>query len=433
MALGFEDPKTNAPLSRVASPSLQGPSLGNVSSDATVAGQMDKILSSNSPLLQRAKTRAAQAANSRGLLNSSMGVQAGEEAVLTTAMPMAQQDASTYANQGLVNQGAQNQFSTAANKYNTDSAMSQQQFGQNFQLSDQQYGQQTGTGAYRGQGLIGANLQSQLALQKGQQDFSASEAALGRTQQTALQEGQQGFASGEAALGRTQQTALQEGQQDFASGESALGRTQQTALQEGQQGFASGESALGRTQQTALQEGQQDFASGEAALGRTQQTALQEGQQDFASGESELDRTQQVTLMRDAHKNAVSTAKTQQEYEQANLTLKNGLQEELLELGQDNDLELAKMNSDLATGKMSAEVYANTQGAYLSSVSELVRQTQITVGEIQMTEGISAADKKKMLADQATLLKAHMKQQKTLYEGAATWDQSWADMPSDNV
>jgi hypothetical protein len=340
-----------------------------------------------------------------------MGVQAGEEAVLTTAMPMAQQDASTYANQGLVNQGAQNQFSTAANKYNTDSAMSQQQFGQNFQLSDQQYGQQTGTGAYRGQGLIGANLQSQLALQKGQQDFSASEAALGRTQQTALQEGQQGFASGEAALGRTQQTALQEGQQDFASGESALGRTQQTALQEGQQGFA----------------------SGEAALGRTQQTALQEGQQDFASGESELDRTQQVTLMRDAHKNAVSTAKTQQEYEQANLTLKNGLQEELLELGQDNDLELAKMNSDLATGKMSAEVYANTQGAYLSSVSELVRQTQITVGEIQMTEGISAADKKLMLADQATLLKAHMKQQKTLYEGAATWDQSWADMPSDNV
>ena len=433
MALGFEDPKTNAPLSRVASPSLQGPSLGNVSSDATVAGQMDKILSSNSPLLQRAKTRAAQAANSRGLLNSSMGVQAGEEAVLTTAMPMAQQDASTYANQGLVNQGAQNQFSTAANKYNTDSAMSQQQFGQNFQLSDQQYGQQTGTGAYRGQGLIGANLQSQLALQKGQQDFSASEAALGRTQQTALQEGQQGFASGEAALGRTQQTALQEGQQDFASGESALGRTQQTALQEGQQGFASGEAALGRTQQTALQEGQQDFASGESALGRTQQTALQEGQQDFASGESELDRTQQVTLMRDAHKNAVSTAKTQQEYEQANLTLKNGLQEELLELGQDNDLELAKMNSDLATGKMSAEVYANTQGAYLSSVSELVRQTQITVGEIQMTEGISAADKKLMLADQATLLKAHMKQQKTLYEGAATWDQSWADMPSDNV
>ena len=367
MALGFKDPDMNAPSPQVTAPALQAPTMGSVSSDATVAGQMDKILSSNSPLLQRAKTRAAQAANSRGLLNSSMGVQAGEEAVLTTAMPMAQQDASTYANQGLVNQGAQNQFSTAANKYNTDSAMSQQQFGQNFQLSDQQYGQQTGTGAYRGQGLIGANLQSQLALQKGQQDFSASEAALGRTQQTALQEGQQGF------------------------------------------------------------------ASGEAALGRTQQTALQEGQQDFASGESELDRTQQVTLMRDAHKNAVSTAKTQQEYEQANLTLKNGLQEELLELGQDNDLELAKMNSDLATGKMSAEVYANTQGAYLSSVSELVRQTQITVGEIQMTEGISAADKKLMLADQATLLKAHMKQQKTLYEGAATWDQSWADMPSDNV
>jgi len=91
------------------------------------------------------------------------------------------------------------------------------------------------------------------------------------------------------------------------------------------------------------------------------------------------------------------------------------------------------MDGDLQMGKISAEVYANTQGAYLQSVSELVRQTQITVGEIQMKEGISAEDKSKMMADQATLLTAHMAAQKSMYQGAATWDQDWANMPSDNV
>ena len=388
MALGFKNPDVNAPSPQVTAPALQAPTMGNVSSDSTVAGQMDKILSSSSPLLQRAKTRAAQAANSRGLLNSSMGVQAGEEAVLTTAMPMAQQDAATYANQGLVNQGAQNQFSTAANKYGTDSAMNKQQFGQNFQLQEQQFGQQTGTGAYGGKGLIGTNLQSQLALQKGQQDFSASEAALGRTQQTGLQKGQQDFSASEAALGRTQQTGMLQSQQGFAAGESALSRQQQTGLQEGQQGFAASESALGRQQQ--------------------------------------------LTAMREDHKNAMSSAETAQEYGQANMTMQNSLQKQLVSLGHTNDIAMKTMDGDLQMGKISAEVYANTQGAYLQSVSELVRQTQITVGEIQMKEGISAEDKTKMMADQATLLTAHMAAQKQMYQGAATWDQDWANMPSGN-
>ena len=389
MALGFENPEKNAPLPQVNAPTLQGPTSRQVSSDETVAGQMDKILSSNSPLLQRAKTRAAQAANSRGLLNSSMGVQAGEEAVLTTAMPMAQQAATAYNQQGLANQNAQNQFSSAANKYSTDSAMDQQRYGQGFQLAEQQYGQQTGTGAYGGQGLIGANLQSQLALQQSRQSHDATQSQLGREQQTALQQGQQGFASGESALGRAQQ-------QNLLASEQAYGATQ---------------SQLGREQQTALQQGQQDFSASESALGREQQ----------------------LTAINETHKNAVASAKTAQEYDQANMTMQNDLQKQLVSLGHSNDLGLKQLDGDLQMGKLSAEVYANTQGAYLQSVSELVRQTQITVGEIQMKEGISADDKASMLVDQATLLTAHIAAQKSMYQGSATWDQDWAAMPSDNV
>jgi len=467
MALGFENPEKNAPWPQVDAPTLQGPTSRQVSSDETVAGQMNNILSSNSPLLQRAKTRAAQAANSRGLLNSSMGVQAGEEAVLTTAMPMAQQAAAAYNQQGLVNQNAQNQFATAANKYSTDAAMDQQRYGQNFQLAEQQYGQQVGAGTYAGQqGLIGASLQSQLALQQDKQSHDATQSRLSREQQTALQEGQQSYGAEQSALGRAQQQNLQAAEQsygaeqsalgraqqqtlqaaeqsygaeqaalgrEFGASESQLGREQQTALQTGQQQFAAGESALNRAQQTALQEGQQQFTAGESALNRAQQTALQDSQQAFTKSESELGRTHDVTLMTKKHAHEVSTAETLQEHTQANMNLENGLQKELINLGHEHDLTLTKTNADLEMKKISAEVAANTQGAYLNSVSELVRQTQITVGEIQMKEGISAEDKSAMMKDQGELLTAHVTAQKDLYQNAATWEQDWADLPSDSV
>ena len=342
MALELNDPINPSTLTGPATRSI-------VSPDETVSGQMDKILASNSPLLQRAKTRAAQAANSRGLLNSSMGVQAGEEAVLTTAMPMAQQDAATYNKQGLTNQAAANQFG----------------------LSNQNFQQQTGKGAYADTtnpgGLLGANLSNQLKLQTAQNTF------------------------------------------------------------------ATGEKALDRAQQTSMQTGQNTFASGEAALGRAQQTALQDDQQTFATDEKALDRTQQTTTISQQHTNAVSTAKTLNEYQTANLTLQNQLQTSLTKLGQTNSLELTKLNADLDVGKLDAQVYANTRGAYLQSVSELVRQTQITVGELQMKEGISAEDKAAMMADQATLLTSHLTAQKTLYQNSATWSKDWAKLPSAGV
>ena len=342
MALELNDPINPSTLTGPATRSI-------VSADETVSGQMDKILASNSPLLQRAKTRAAQAANSRGLLNSSMGVQAGEEAVLTTAMPMAQQDAATYNKQGLTNQTAANQFG----------------------LSNQNFQQQTGKGAYADTtnpgGLLGANLANQLKLQTAQNTF------------------------------------------------------------------ATGEKALDRSQQTSMQTGQNTFASGEAALGRAQQTSLQNDQQTFATDEKALDRTQQTTTLAQQHTNAVATAKTLDEYQTANVTLQNQLQTELTKLGQTNSLELTKLNADLGVGKLDAQVYANTRGAYLQSVSELVRQSQITVGELQVKEGISAEDKTKMLADQATLLTSHLAAQKTLYSSSATWSKDWAKLPSAGV
>lgn len=69
----------------------------------TVQGQLAGILASGNPLLVQAQTRAAQSANKRGLLNSSMAVGAGESALYDAAMPIAQSDADVYNKQEFTN------------------------------------------------------------------------------------------------------------------------------------------------------------------------------------------------------------------------------------------------------------------------------------------------------------------------------------------
>lgn len=83
----------------------------------TVQGQITGIIDANSPLMQQAARRANEAANARGLLNSSIAVGAGQEAVMDRALPIATQDANTYTNTRLANQNSTNaglQFSAAA-------------------------------------------------------------------------------------------------------------------------------------------------------------------------------------------------------------------------------------------------------------------------------------------------------------------------------
>jgi len=202
----------------------------SVDPDETVAGQMQKVMDSSSPLLQKARTQAAQAANKRGLSNTTMAVQAGEQAVLNTALPIAQQDAATHATRGNMNQ---------------------------------QFQQQVGGGQY-GTGLIGANL--------------AAQQTLGQDQQT---------------------------------------------------------------------------------------------------------RTQ------------------------ANMNLQQQL--------------------DL--GKLDRQVYANTRGSYMNAINEIIRQSNISVGNLQVAPDISSADKARMLEDQGKLLETHIKLYKNIYESATTWTQGWVNFP----
>lgn len=96
----------------------------SVTPDQTVEGRTQGLIAQNSPLMQLAETRANQASNSRGLINSSMAVGAGQTAVMDAATNIAKQDAQTSANAAQLNTQAANtaQLANQDIDYKTSSA-----------------------------------------------------------------------------------------------------------------------------------------------------------------------------------------------------------------------------------------------------------------------------------------------------------------------
>jgi len=87
-----------------------GPGVWKVDPNQTVANQFASITDPNSPLMQQARTRALQEMNGRGLTNSSMAQTAADSAMYDAALPIAKQDASTYADAAKTNAGFQTQW-----------------------------------------------------------------------------------------------------------------------------------------------------------------------------------------------------------------------------------------------------------------------------------------------------------------------------------
>lgn len=108
---------------------------GTTTDDQLVQSRIKGIIDENSPLQQQAATTAKQEAARRGLVNSSMAVTAGQDALYRAALPIAQQDASTVAQQARQNVDAKNQYGLAnmqesnqTNRFNTSEANKGEQF-----------------------------------------------------------------------------------------------------------------------------------------------------------------------------------------------------------------------------------------------------------------------------------------------------------------
>jgi hypothetical protein len=79
---------------------------------STVAGQLNTLLDSESPYIKQQERQAEEQAAGRGLLNTSIATQKGREAAIQSALPIAQQDAQTYAGFAQKQQQAEYQTET---------------------------------------------------------------------------------------------------------------------------------------------------------------------------------------------------------------------------------------------------------------------------------------------------------------------------------
>lgn len=79
-----------------------------VKPEYTVANQVDRLTSSDSPLLQRAEARAREKMNEKGLLHSSLAIGEERKAVYDTALPIAMADAQVYERGGTNTVNAEN-------------------------------------------------------------------------------------------------------------------------------------------------------------------------------------------------------------------------------------------------------------------------------------------------------------------------------------
>lgn len=87
--------------------------MGEVTPEALVEKRMLGLLDQNNDYMRNANTKGLQYANQRGLINSSIAAGAARQAALEAALPIAQQDANSFFQQGRANQDAENAARTA--------------------------------------------------------------------------------------------------------------------------------------------------------------------------------------------------------------------------------------------------------------------------------------------------------------------------------
>lgn len=113
-------PVAQASTTTYTPPKLSDPTTWTTTPDQTVAGQITNLTDPNSPIIQQARTRALQQANSRGILNSPMAMTGADSAAYDAALQIAQADAANASKVAGYNADTSNQFKT--HEYDTQTS-----------------------------------------------------------------------------------------------------------------------------------------------------------------------------------------------------------------------------------------------------------------------------------------------------------------------
>jgi len=387
-----------------------------VNPNQTVQGQVGGIIAADSPLMQQAATRAAQQSSGRGLLNSSLGVQAGQAALYDAAMPMATQDASTYADSAKTNAGERNTNS----RFNADAVNDAGQFNANAANT-------------RNNGMFTAA--TGIFNDREDRTFKAGENVLDRTFQTGERVAGQQFKAGENVLDRTFQTGERVAGQQFKAGENVLDRTFQTGERVAGQAFTGSENALGRGHQTSLQNDAQAFTGSENALGRTFQTGERVAGQAFTGSENALGRGQQTSLQNDAQSFTAEQQSMQNVFNAGENAKQNAWQAEQTRLGRALSTS-ERVASEVFSVKQTATNFANQlaimdkangtalAGSYRNSMGSIQKKYDDLVTSINNGDG-DADVKAKQIEDAGKAFVSSQEFTNNIFQMTPGWSDEW--------
>ena len=283
------------------------------------------------------RTRAAQQSSGRGLLNSSLGVQAGQAALYDAAMPMATQDASTYADSAKTNAGERNTNS----RFNADAVNDAGQFNANAANT-------------RNNGMFTAA--TGIFNDREDRTFKAGENVLDRTFQTGERVAGQAFTGSENALGRGHQTSLQNDAQAFTGSENALGRGQQTSLQNDAQSFTAEQQSMQNVFNAGENAKQNAWQAEQTRLGRALSTSERVASEVFSVKQTATNFANQLAIMDKANGTALagsyrnSMGSIQKKYDDLVTSINNG----------DGDADVkAKQIEDAGKAFVSSQEFTN--------------------------------------------------------------------------
>ena len=348
--------------------------------------QLNATLNQDGLLMRMAKTKGQQAAGSRGLMNSSIGIEASQRAMVDAAMTTSQQNTQFAQNKALNQQNADltAQRDATQQQYNKENMATQ--FGYSTKLNDQQ------------------------------NTFTASQNALDRAQQVNLQNDAQDFTAYQSDLDRSQQIKLQQLQYQNqlgildAQGQQELEQLQQqfknqSALNTQQNQFTSTQNALDRQQQTNL-----------ANLNYQNQYNLNNQQNQFTSQrDSTLFKYDQQNKATD-FANSLKTMSEQQKYDLQKLNAQTAASK-----------DLAAQQQQYTLTNTAKQVAANTQGMYLDAINGLTSTFGDQVAAINASS-MKASDKKNAINSLISAQNSMLKFYQSTYQNMSTIKDDWVNV-----
>ena len=125
----------------IAPPTLPAPAptptMGFDADTMTVEGRLQGLMASDNPLMQQARLQAQQESAARGLQNSSLAVQSGQQAAYASMMPIASQDANTVYDSEKTEYGTRADSALMNQDYLNSRGLAEQGFGYDTSLMDQ--------------------------------------------------------------------------------------------------------------------------------------------------------------------------------------------------------------------------------------------------------------------------------------------------------